>query len=146
MALGIREAQAMVEEFLEEAQDIETYEQDEEGQYHFDFGSTRMSIQVYQHKDLDLPLINFRAGVACDFERDDISREAALGLLALNWEAPLGNISLPEEDSVIWFEYNLPLELVNKEWLAGFISLVSSVADEIDDDVAELVGGERATD
>jgi hypothetical protein len=131
MGRSIKDIKQMIEEALDESDDIEDYEE-ENGNYKFSLGSTKVYIEVYKHRDFDLNLVCFRAGLAYDFDLKDFSRKEALQLLAFNWEIPMGNVSLNAEDAVAWFEYNIPADFLrDKASIATPIGIVGGIADGI---------------
>lgn len=144
--ISIAEAKKMVGEALDTMAEIRAYHIDDDEQYHFEYGTSAMSIQVYQDSDTNLKLINFRAGLAYNFDLDNISRQTALALLSFNWEMPLGSVSIPENDEVIWFEYNIPIDLITEDKLPLLIGVVAEVADALDENITNMVGGVRAID
>lgn len=130
------EAQQLIAAVLD-ANNVE-YELDRSGCFIFTHGSTELAIEVFMDDNTGL-MVDFRAVLAADVDPGKIPAEVGAELLSLNWNVPLGAIALDPAGGTLWYSYRLPAAMLTEEVALTCLSYVANTADNIDDDVAEMM-------
>jgi hypothetical protein len=132
---SVEQAQQMLTDVLEE-RGIE-YEIDKYGGYNIPFGTTTLTVQAVMDDQLGL-MMDFRADLAIDVDLENTTAEVALNLLAYNWTAPMGAFAIQADNGIVWYSYRLPAALLNPEAMFMCMSYVATIADNLDEQVAEM--------
>ncbi len=131
----MEQAQQLITDVFEE-RGIE-YEIDKYGGYNTTFGTTTLTVQAIMDDQLGL-MIDFRADLALDVDLEKTPAEVALNLLAYNWTSPMGAFAIQADNGIVWYSYKLPAALLNPEAAFMCMSYVATIADSLDEQVAEM--------
>ncbi len=133
---SVEDAQKLIGDVLD-AREVE-YEFDKSGCFNITQGSTTLTIEVFVDDHLGL-MVDFRADLATDVDHENVPPEVAMELLAMNWNVPMGAIAFDAASATLWYSYRIPAAMLNEEVTFACMSYVASTADEIDDDLVELL-------
>lgn len=118
--------------------DMAGVEVDTDGDFTFPFESTRVFVGVRSLRGGPLVVRVFaitNVGV-------EPSPGLGLFLATTNFTLAFGRFSLDGHNNAVWFEHNLPGEAFADEELELIIRMVAQTADEFDDRIKEMFGGE----
>lgn len=119
-----------------------TYDIDERGSYHFRHGTTLVFIQPIEWRNYTL--VKVFAPLAVDVTRAD--NDLAFFLADRNLNLLFGKLSLDVGRRSIWLEHTLLGDTLDAPELILTLEFIAFVADEFDEQIAEVAGGKRAID
>lgn len=111
---------------------------DGDGDFSFPFESTRVFVGVRALRGGALVVRVF------SITNVDVEASPGLGLFlaTTNFGLAFGRFSLDVNNNAVWFEHNLPGEAFADDELAVVVRMVAQTANEFDERIAEMFGGE----
>jgi hypothetical protein len=125
------------------------YERDSDGRFVVTHGSARVFIRPYlweiPAQEIRFTCVHIFSPVASDI--DTTAAEAMASFLAEeNRKQMFGKFSLDLPQATVWFEHVLLGDFLDREELIVVVALVTKVADQYDDHIAQATRGKRAID
>ena len=118
--------------------DMSMVEVDSDGDFTFAFESTRVFVGVRALRGGHLVIRVF----AITNVNVEPSPGLGLFLATTNFTLAFGRFSLDPHNNAVWFEHNLPGEAFADEELALIVRMVAQTADEFDERIQEMFGGD----
>jgi hypothetical protein len=134
------ELQSKVESYLRQSK--LGYEVKSDGRLWVRQGSTILVIDAAQAGDHTV--VRLGAPVALNITK--ISLELTRFLLEKNYLLLFGKFSLDTEENAIWYEHTLLGDALGAQELLVAMAMIALIADEFDEQVSEMAGGQRVTD
>ncbi len=125
------------------------YECDSDGRFLVTHGSARVFIRPYlweiPEQEIRFTCVHIFSPVASDIDTTT-SETIALFLAEENRKQMFGKFSLDLPQATVWFEHGLLGDFLDREELIVVVALVTKVADQYDDHIAQATRGKRAID
>ena len=118
--------------------DMAGVEVDPDGDFTFSYASTRVFVGV---RALHMGPLVIRVFAITNTHLEP-SPGLGLFLATTNLTLAFGRFSLDPHNSAVWFEHNLPGNAFADEELALIVRIVAQTADDFDDRIKEMFGGE----
>lgn len=118
--------------------DMAGVEVDPDGDFTFAYASTRVFVGV---RALHMGPLVVRVFAITNTNLEP-SPGLGLFLATTNLTLAFGRFSLDAQNGAVWFEHNLPGEAFADEELALIVRIVAQTADDFDDRIKEMFGGE----
>jgi hypothetical protein len=134
------ELQSRIESYLR--QNKLGYEVKSDGRLWVRQGSTVLVLDAEMAGDRTV--VRMGAPVALNATR--ITPELTQFLLEKNHLLLFGKFSLDTEENAIWYEHALLGEALGSQELLFAIAMIAIIADEFDEQIAEMAGGQRVAD
>jgi hypothetical protein len=134
---SVEEVQNLIAGVLDNSEVPYQVDQDT-GAFRIPQGSTILEVNVSWSDELG-GMVNFRAILEENVDIAKVPADLFANLLAFNHSRDLGAITFEPESGRMWYKYSIPANILRDEVTYQIMSYVASQADQLDDELSQLL-------